>query len=131
MELYRNYSENELFFQYIQTLKNQFDLKKKELFCLPVNEIHNQENLKELWFAANLLINFIDNKYLKPEGNPEYLIKWLKALILTYPTHPIMHFFLWYMLLTVIDNYPENYMRKHNLFSKTQDIGSFDFLNTT
>ena len=66
----------------------------KELFNLPVNEIHNQENLKELWFAANLLINFIDNKNLKPEGNPKYLIKWLKALILTYPTHPIMHLFL-------------------------------------
>ena len=30
MDLYRNYSENGLFFQYIQTLKNQFNLKKIE-----------------------------------------------------------------------------------------------------
>jgi len=38
----------------------------KELFNLTVNEIHNQEHLKEFWFAANLLINFTFNKNLEP-----------------------------------------------------------------
>ena len=67
----------------------------KELFSFPTDEIHDPANLQELWFAANLLINFVDNKNLKPGGNPEHYVKWLKALILTYPTHPLMNLFLY------------------------------------
>ena len=67
----------------------------KKCSVIKVDKDQILENGFALWFAANLLINFVDNKNLKPGGNPEHYVKWLKALILTYPTHPLMNLFLY------------------------------------
>jgi len=41
--------------------KNQF-ISAFEIFSLPKDQVHSRDFLGEIWFAFNLLVNFIDNK---------------------------------------------------------------------
>lgn len=72
-----------------------------EIFNVPKDYVPSREQIKEIWFVFNLLSNYIHNKNLRPGGNPEKLVSWLKAIQLTYPKNPYMPLFtgLGYVLL--------------------------------
>lgn len=63
------------------------------IFNLPKNIIPSPEQIKEIWFAFNLVANYIDNKNLKPGGHPKKFAAWLNALQLTYPKNSYMPLF--------------------------------------
>jgi len=66
----------------------------RELFQLPGESVHAVEVKQELWFAFNLIVNYMCNKNLRPGGNTDHLIRWLLGLQMTYPHHPVMSLFL-------------------------------------
>jgi len=69
-------------------------LTGKEIFALPSDQVHDPALKQELWFAFNLIVNYLLNKNLKPGGNLLSFIRWLKGLQMTYPQHPVMSLFL-------------------------------------
>jgi len=76
-------------------------LSGKDVFNIPAYIVPSQEQVKQIWFTFNLIINYICNKNLQPNGNPEKLAKWIEALQVTYPYNPYMDLFagLCYVLL--------------------------------
>ena len=68
-------------------------LKGKDVFSLEPNSVPGQEQLKNIWFTFNLISNYINNKNLKPNGNPDNLAAWLKAIHIGYPRNPYMPLF--------------------------------------
>lgn len=69
-------------------------LSGPDVFKLPLSMIPSIEQIKEIWFLFNLISNFIDNKNLKPGGNPAKLANWLKAIEVTYPDNPYITLFI-------------------------------------
>lgn len=69
-------------------------LSARELFQLPGDAVHADEVKQELWFAFNLVANYMCNKNLRPGANIDHFIRWLLGLQLTYPRHPVMSLFL-------------------------------------
>lgn len=68
-------------------------LSAREVFALPRQEVHAAEALQEMWFAFNLVANYLCNRNLR-EGRVELFLRWLGGLQLTYPRHPVMSLFL-------------------------------------
>ena len=64
-----------------------------EVFSLPKVQVPNRDQLRHIWMTFNLYCNYINNKHLKPSGNPDLLIPWLEALMNNYPTNPYMPLF--------------------------------------
>ena len=60
-------------------------LTGREIFNLPLDQIPDKEQLKEIWFTFNLIANFFNNLNYKPGGNPEKLVKWLESIAHAYP----------------------------------------------
>lgn len=73
---------------------SQKTLSARELFQLPGDSVHANELKQELWFAFNLVVNYMCNKNLRPSGNIDHFIRWLSGLQITYPHHPVMSLFL-------------------------------------
>jgi hypothetical protein len=73
---------------------SQMTLTARELFALPGESVHANEVKQELWFAFNLVANYLCNKNLRPTGNIDHFIRWLAGLQITYPHHPVMSLFL-------------------------------------
>lgn len=73
---------------------SQKTLSAKELFQLPKDSVHAKELKQELWFAFNLVANYMCNKNLRPAGDVDHFIRWLSGLQITYPRHPVMSLFL-------------------------------------
>ncbi|MBM3557433.1 MAG: radical SAM protein, partial [Alphaproteobacteria bacterium] len=48
-----------------------------EVFLLPVDEVPSREQVGEVWFAFNLVVNYILNKNLAPEGRPDKYANWI------------------------------------------------------
>lgn len=65
----------------------------KRIFALPEDEIPSRPQLKQIWFAFNLVINYINNKNLRGEGNCEKFVRWVEAVKATYPYNPYMTLF--------------------------------------
>jgi len=55
--------------------------------------VPSPEQIKEIWFAFNLLANYVDNKNLKPGGRPDKLISWIDSVYLSYPGNAYMPLF--------------------------------------
>lgn len=64
-----------------------------EVFNIPKDSSPSPEQVKEIWFAFNLVANYINNKNLKEGGRPEKLAKYLEAVHLVYPNNPYMPLF--------------------------------------
>jgi hypothetical protein len=64
------------------------------IFGISQNEIPSREQIKHIWFAFNLISNYIFNKNLMPGGNPGKLVSWLEAVRVAYPGNPYMLLFL-------------------------------------
>lgn len=64
-----------------------------EVFNIAKDVIPSPEQIKEIWFAFNLVANYINNKNLKKGGRPDKLAKYLEAVLLVYPNNPYMPLF--------------------------------------
>ncbi len=76
------------------TIRSGVDFDVRELFARARNEIHTREYLDEIWFAFNLLSNYVNNKNLKPGGRPDRFVQWTKSLQLSHPSNAIISLFL-------------------------------------
>ncbi len=57
-------------------------------------EIPSPEQVKQIWFTFNLVGNYLCNKNLMPEGNPEKFVSWVEAVRIVYPFNPYMPLFI-------------------------------------
>ncbi len=65
-----------------------------DIFKIPRDSQISKDQVNEVWFAFNMLANFIFNKNLTEEGNPKKFIKWVTMVQCAYPTSPYMNLFL-------------------------------------
>jgi len=65
-----------------------------EVFRTPLDAVPTPQQVNEIWFAFNLVVNFINNKNLRPGGRPEKFIAWVEMAQAAYPTNPKMNLFL-------------------------------------
>ncbi|NBR27247.1 MAG: hypothetical protein EBT83_02380 [Betaproteobacteria bacterium] len=52
------------------------------------------DQVKEIWFAFNIISNYVCNKNLRPRGRPEKFIAWIETARRAYPSNPYMLMFL-------------------------------------
>jgi hypothetical protein len=64
------------------------------VFRLPPDAVPSPDQIKEIWFAFNLLSNYICNHNLASGGRPEKFIAWVEAAQVPYPANPYMSLFL-------------------------------------
>ncbi len=64
-----------------------------DVFNIPQGMIPSDEQVKQIWFTFNLLVNFVYNKNLKDDGNPDKFTRWLEAVKIPYPQNPYMCLF--------------------------------------
>lgn len=64
-----------------------------DIFNIPKDSVPSPEQVKQIWFAFNLVANYINNKNLKEGGRPEKLARYLEAVQLVYPVNPYMPLF--------------------------------------
>ncbi|PCI42188.1 MAG: hypothetical protein COB46_01365 [Rhodospirillaceae bacterium] len=69
-------------------------LSNLDIFKLPPHEEPSEEQAKEIWFAFNLIVNYVNNKNLMLGGRPEKFINWVRTAQRAYPTNPYMMLFL-------------------------------------
>ena len=72
-----------------------------EIFKLDRDTVPSPDQIRQIWFTFNLVGNYINNKNLKPNGNPQKFISWVETLEITYPYNAYMPLFvaLAYVLL--------------------------------
>ena len=76
-------------------IKTNKSVKKGlDVFLLNQDEIPSSEQIQELWFTFNLIVNFIFNKNLYPNGHPHKFIGWVEKARKAYPYNPYMLMFL-------------------------------------
>jgi radical SAM superfamily enzyme YgiQ (UPF0313 family) len=56
-----------------------------DIFDIPRDSVPEIEQQKEIWFAFNLVANFLDNPNFKPGGNVAKIARWLEAIHDGYP----------------------------------------------
>jgi radical SAM superfamily enzyme YgiQ (UPF0313 family) len=66
----------------------------ENIFNMPKYAVPTQDELKEIWFAFNLVTNYIFNKNLTAQGSPEKFIAWVKVLQFGHPSNAIISLFL-------------------------------------
>lgn len=64
-----------------------------EIFGLSAMIVPTRKQMKNIWLTFNLAGNYINNKNLKPDGNPEKFVSWVEAVQVAYPDNPYMHLF--------------------------------------
>lgn len=64
-----------------------------EIFSMLADDVPNQEQVKEIWFTFNILVNYIHNKNLRIGGHPQKFINWVAMAQRAYPTNPYMMLF--------------------------------------
>ena len=76
------------------TVPNAVEFDAREFFANVSDETHEKEYLDEIWFAFNLLSNYVNNKNLRPGGLPDLFVQWTKALQLSRPSNAVISLFL-------------------------------------
>ncbi|MBF0384766.1 MAG: B12-binding domain-containing radical SAM protein [Candidatus Omnitrophica bacterium] len=64
-----------------------------DIFYLQPDMVPSVEQVKQIWFAFNLVENYINNKNLKEGGIPLKFTKWVEAVRAGYPHNPYMSLF--------------------------------------
>jgi hypothetical protein len=67
-----------------------------DIFSIDRKSIPSEEQVKEIWFAFNIISNYIFNKNLSKKGRPSKFINWVERVRIAYPTNPNMNIFLAY-----------------------------------
>jgi len=75
-------------------LSSDADNNNLEIFTLSPHDVPTEEQVKEIWFAFNILVNYVNNKNLKPGGDPMKFVNWVRTAQRAYPTNPYMVLFL-------------------------------------
>jgi len=85
-----------------------------DVFLLSPDEVPSADQIKEIWFAFNIIVNYICNKNLRPEGDPRKFIAWVETARRAYPTNPVMLLFMavGYRLLGEDDNIVQDWVRR-------------------
>ena len=65
-----------------------------DIFLLPPEVVPSSDQIKEIWFAFNTIVNYICNKNLRPGGDPRKFITWIETARRAYPTNPVMLLFM-------------------------------------
>jgi len=68
--------------------------KGPDVFNIPPEAECSEDQIKEIWFAFNLVGNFIFHKNLMPGGTPKKFISWIEVAQIGYPINPYMQIFL-------------------------------------
>lgn len=68
--------------------------RNMEIFAISPDEVPSADQVKEIWFAFNIISNYICNKNLRPNGRPEKFIAWIETARRAYPSNPYMLMFL-------------------------------------
>ena len=64
-----------------------------EIFEMKKDYVPEPDELRQIWFAFNLIGNYIYNKNLMPGGRPEKFTSWVEILEITYPYNAYMPLF--------------------------------------
>lgn len=71
------------------------DVKRNmDVFTLSPDNKPSADQVKEIWFAFNIISNYVCNKNLRPNGRPEKFISWIETARRAYPSNPYMLLFL-------------------------------------
>lgn len=62
----------------------------REVFGIERGAKPSAEQIKEIWFAFNLITNFINNRNWRPGGNVEKLVRWFESIVASYPNDAAM-----------------------------------------
>ncbi len=73
---------------------NSNSARFESIFNMPSDAIPTEDELKEIWFAFNLVTNYICNKNLTSQGSPERFIAWVKVLQMGHPSNAVISLFL-------------------------------------
>ena len=69
-------------------------LRGLDIFRIDPQTVPDADQVKEIWFAFNVIGNYIFNKNLKPGGAPGKFISWVLNAQKAYPTNPYMNLFM-------------------------------------
>ncbi len=97
---------------------NTGDSIKRNMAVFEVNpsEIPSADQVKEVWFAFNIIVNYVCNKNLRPDGRPRKFIGWVETARRAYPSNPYMLLFL--SLAQLLDGNPQESAVLHAEASK-------------
>ena len=71
------------------------DLKRgMNVFSIDSNEIPSAEQIKEIWFTFNLIVNYINNKNLRNPAHVNKFILWVEMAQKAHPLSGYMSLFL-------------------------------------
>jgi radical SAM superfamily enzyme YgiQ (UPF0313 family) len=87
-------------------------LENLDVFKIAPRNIPGKEQIKEIWFTFNLVVNYINNKNLKPGGSVDKFISWVEMAQAAYPANPYMSLFL--SLAYIIKGEQEKSEEYHN-----------------
>jgi hypothetical protein len=73
---------------------NSKSFRFENIFSMPREAVPSQDELKEIWFAFNLITNYICNKNLTAQGSAENFIAWVKVLQMGHPSNAVISLFL-------------------------------------
>jgi radical SAM superfamily enzyme YgiQ (UPF0313 family) len=75
---------------------NTGDSIKRNMMVFEVgpSRIPSADQVKEVWFAFNIIVNYVCNKNLRPDGRPRKFIGWVETARRAYPSNPYMLLFL-------------------------------------
>lgn len=65
-----------------------------DVFSLSPNEVPSADQVKEIWFAFNIIVNYMCNKNLRPNGDPRKFVAWVETARRAYPSNPYMLLFM-------------------------------------
>jgi hypothetical protein len=82
-----------------ESTKNVLDVDSEvrrnlDVFRLSPDLVPSEDQVKEIWFAYNVLVNYIYNKNLRPDGHVGKFLSWVKMARRAYPTNPYMALFM-------------------------------------
>lgn len=86
------------------------------VFQINLASVPSPEQIKEIWFAFNLLSNYVSNKNLYEGGRADKLISWIDAVHISYPDNAYMPLFS--ALGHILINEREEAMKKLDISRK-------------
>ncbi len=69
-------------------------LRGLEVFRVDPESEPSADQVREIWFAFNVICNYVFNKNLTPGGRPDKFIYWVENAQKSYPSNPYMCLFL-------------------------------------
>ena len=78
----------------MQVISKEKVLEGYDIFNTNPGQVPSREQLKQIWFTFNMTRNFIGNRNLYHDGDPQKFIRWMSVLQKNYPLNADMPFFL-------------------------------------